>query len=129
MAVAIPEFGTMVATAGLEDVQIAAEVSFPLPPLLRVPVAVNCCCSPSGRDELAGVTETNDTTAGAAVRTEQDEADPQAGGSAAQMFVEPLDPTTVARPCVGDTLLIVATEVLEDVHDARLVTFWVLPSL
>ena len=43
------------ATAGVEDDQVTNGVMFSASPVRHVPVAVNCCCSPRGRDESAGV--------------------------------------------------------------------------
>ena len=81
-------------------------------------MAVNCCVSPLGIDELAGVTAI-DTSAGVVTVS-------AAGG----LLIEPNDAMMFVEPSVSvaanPELLIVATAVSEEVQVTELVRFAVL---
>jgi hypothetical protein len=89
-------------------------------PSLKVPVAVNCCVSPSGSDGIAGVTEIVDSVAAVTVR-----------------FPEPTTEPNVAVICVVPVAAVIAspvalTDAIEVLADAQLtwvVRFRVLPSV
>jgi hypothetical protein len=73
----------MVAPA--EAVQITVEDTFCVVPLVKVPVAVNCCESPFATETLAGVTATDTRAAGATVKV----VEPVFEFAAAVMLVDP----------------------------------------
>lgn len=79
-AVAIPS-GVMVATDGVDDIQVTAVVSSWLEPSEKSPVAVSCCLVPAARLVLFAAMETD--------------------WSAADVTVRAVDPVTVPR--VADT--------------------------
>ena len=104
----------------VDDVHVAELVRFCVVPLLYVPVAVYCCVYPAATDAVPGVTETEVSTGAVAVRV----ADP---------LMVPEAALTVVVPCVSvvanPPVLIVATDVDDDVHFALLVRFFVVPLL
>lgn len=52
----VAELVLMVATAGVPELHCTVPVMFCVVPSLKVPVAVNCCVTPWGREGMAGVT-------------------------------------------------------------------------
>ena len=65
----LPEELLMVATAVLEEVQVAVVVRFCVLPLVKVPVAVNCWAVPSAIEGLLGVSAIETKAAGVTVNT------------------------------------------------------------
>ena len=109
----------IVATAVFVDVQVTALVRFKVPLSLKSPVAVNCCVAPLAIEALAGVTVI-ETSSAVTVRVVEPLIDPKVA-----LIVAPPVATPVARP----PLVIVATEVFEELHVTELVRFCVLESL
>ncbi len=89
-------------------------------PLLYVPVAVNCSVSPAGTDTLAGVRESEVNTAEDTVNV----AEPLIFPEVAVIVAIP-----GAAPVASPLLLMVATEVADELHVAELVKFCVVPLL
>jgi hypothetical protein len=83
-------------------------------------VAVSCSSVPFARLELGGVTAMDTSVAVVTVSV----VDPDTPPSAAVIVVWPI-PAAVASPGEPDTLLMVATTVLDDAHVTELVRFWV----
>ena len=110
----------IVATAVLEDAQVAEFVMFCMLPSVKVPVAVNCWVCPLAIKRLAGVTENNTSAGGMTDSSVVPLMDPEA----ALIVVLPTA-TPVTRPPVE----IVATDVVFEFHVTKLVRFRVLPSL
>jgi hypothetical protein len=108
-----------VATAVLEDVQVALPVRFCVLPSVYRPVAVKSWLPPISTLAELGVMLIELTAGGNTV-------------NAAVPLMVPELAVKVTEPCataVATPLLTVATVVLEEVHVALLVRFWVLPSL
>src|SRR5271167_1508996 len=99
----------MVAIEVALEVQVAEEVRFCLLPLLKVPVAVNCCWFPAAIDGLTGVTAIDTSTGAVTVNPVEPLMEPEV----AWMVVLPAA-TPVAKPA----LLMVATEVADEIHVA-----------
>jgi hypothetical protein len=112
---------TMVATAVLEEAQVAVDVKFCVVPSEKVPVAVNCCVSPTRILGLAGVTATEVRTA---TPTFKEAVLLVKLPKVALMFVEP-----TARPVARPPALIVATLVFEEAQVTEEVKSCVEPSL
>ena len=89
-----------------------------------MPVAVNCCVVPSGIEGFTGVREIDTRAAGVTVSTLEPVIDPEA----AVMVVVPV-PVLVAKPAVGDELLMVATLDADELQWTEAVRSWVVPSL
>ena len=109
----------IVATPGFVDVHVTAPLMFTVLLSLYSPVAVNACVKPLASDLLAGVTVI-ETSVAVTVSV----VDPLTLPKLAPIVVAPV-PTPVANP----PLLIVATEVLEELQVTELVRVWVLLSL
>jgi hypothetical protein len=107
-----------VAIVGFEDVQLAELVRFWVVPLVKVPVAVNCCAFPAATDAVAGVTAIDFSTAAVTVN----EAVPLIVPDAAVMVTLP-GITLVDSPVV----LTVAIDVDEEVQVAVALKFCVVP--
>ena len=90
---------------------------------LNVPVAVNCCCTPSGIDIPAGVTAIETRVALVTVRLAVPDTEP----TVALIVVGPAV-KAIAVPFVGTASLTVATLVSEELHVAVLVMLLTLPS-
>jgi len=114
----------MVATAALVDAQATVEVTFAVPPLLYVAVAVNCCVAPMAKLAVFGVIAIEVRVGFGAVADTVSIAVPGMLLRVAVIVVEPFA-TAVASPVE----LIVAADVVEDVQATAEVTFPVLPSL
>ena len=109
----------MVATVRLSELQVADWVMSASGPVLKWPIAVNCCWSLTKMDALLGLTvmEMRARTVRVVV--------PSIVPDLARMIVAPA-PTPVANP----EALIVATDVKSDIHMTELVRFRVVvPSL
>ncbi len=106
---------SIVATAGLDEVQVTCMVISLFVPLLYVPVAANCCRAPTGILGLTGVMIKEDRVAGITVRivVPAETALEKLFGmvEVAVMVVVPAE-TAVARPLLS----IVATAGLDEVQ-------------
>ena len=110
------------ATAVAEDCHCVTFVMSCLLPSEKLPIAVNCCASPSATVGLTGVIAIAVADAELTVRVVLPLIEP----SVAIIVVLPED-TAVARPMVGAVLLMVATEVAEDAQPTvPVMFFWVL---
>ena len=94
----------------------------------NVPVAVNCCCTPSGMDMPAGVTAIETSVALLTVSVAVPVVEPVAVVPVAVIVTVPAA-TPMAVPCVGVVLLIVAFVLSDELHVTLLVTFFTLPSV
>jgi hypothetical protein len=65
------------ATAALEEFQATEAVIFWLAPLVKVPMALNCCFKPSAMEGLGGVTAKDTKAGGATVRVVEPLTDPR----------------------------------------------------
>jgi hypothetical protein len=93
----------------------------------KVPTAVNCCNTPSGIEEFAGVTAIDNRVAFVTVIAAVPETVPEVWVKLAVMVAGPaIKPLTV--PFVGTVSLIEATVGAEEVQVTLLVMFCVLPS-
>lgn len=92
-------------------------------PSEKVPVAVNCWVVPRAILRLVGVTAMDTSEAAVTVRVVVPEIVPDV----AVIVVEPVA-AGVANPCEPAALLMAATPVLDELHAAAVVRFWVLPS-
>ena len=101
----------IVAHVTSDDFQVTSDVRFSVELSEKVPVAVNCSVSPTGKLVLAGVTVIDFRVAALTVST----VEPVMPSSEAPIFDVPVA-KAVARPCVPDALEIVATEVVADAH-------------
>lgn len=119
---AVP-FALIVATPTSEDDQVTCAVRISVVPSLNVPVAVNCCELPWAIVGLAGVTLMEVKVASVTVNDALDD-NP---ANSAVMIAVPLA-TPVAKPLVGEALLMVATEAGDEVQLTELVRFCELPS-
>jgi hypothetical protein len=86
-----------------------------------VPVAVNCCVLPIEIEGFAGATAIETSIGGVTVRV----VEPAIVPDIAVIVVLPCAATLVATPAA----LIVATVGIDELHDAMLVRFCILPSL
>ena len=110
----------IVADAGVAELQVTLEVRFCVVPLLKVPVAVNCCVSPAAMDGLAGVTAMETRVAEVTVKVVEPEMDPEVA-----LIEEVPAATAVARPVA----LMVAVAGVAELQVAVAVRFCVVPSL
>ena len=118
----------MEAMLGADDAQVTVPVISCVVISEKVPVAVNCCCTPRGIDMAAGVTAIDVNVALVTFNEAVPEVDPVAVVPVAVMMTVPAA-TPIAAPCVGVVLLIVAMVVSAELHVTLLVTFFTLPSL
>ena len=114
----------IVATAVLDEVQVAVVVRFWVLPSVKVPVAVNCWVVPRAMEGLAGVSAIETKVADVTVSTVEPLMEPDVA-----VMVEVPWAKLVARPWLLEVLLMVATAVLDEVQVAVVVRFWVEPSL
>jgi len=103
-----------------EELQLAVLLRFCVVPLLKVPVAVNCCEIPAATDAVAGVTAIDVNTAAVTAKV----AEPMTVPDLAVIVVDPCD-AAVAKPAV----LTVATEVFDELQVAVLIRFCLVPLL
>src|SRR5438046_682005 len=97
-------------TEGVDELQVTEVVRFWVLESLKVPVAVNCRVSPSGRPGLAGVTAIVDRVAAVTVSVVFPETPPKV----AVIVMGPPAATDVANPCEPAALLIVAALLLAE---------------
>ena len=102
----------------VEDFHVAVPVTSWMVPSSNVAVAVNCCVKPSGNEIFVGETTMDTADAELTVSTVMPVIVPEV----AVMFVLP-PATAFATPAVGDVVLTVATEGLEELHVTELVRF------
>jgi hypothetical protein len=114
----------MLATAVLAGNQVAVVVKSWVLLSVNVPIAVNCCVNPLAMLGLVGVTAIDASAAAVTVKVVEPEIVP----NAAVISEEPVV-AVVARPLLPAALLIVATDVVADIHVTRVVRFWVLLSV
>jgi hypothetical protein len=114
----------IVATPALDELQVTWVVRSCFVLSLKVPVAVNCWVSPSGRLGLAGVTAIVDRVAAVTVSVVLPETPPKV----AVIVVVPAA-TDVAKPCEPPALLIVATPAAEELQATWVVRSCVVKSL
>src|SRR5277367_5968144 len=110
----------IVAFAVVPEDQVTVDVRFCVVPSLKVPVAVNCCVAPLVIDGFAGVTAMDCSVAAVTVSN----VDPEIDDDVA-VIVEVPTPAPEASPAA----LIVAVEVVRELHVTVPVKFWVEPSL
>jgi len=110
----------MVATDVVPDAHVTEPVRFCVELSLNVPVAVNCCVSPEAMLGFAGVTAIDCSTAPVTVRT----VEPLTLPSVAEIVLVP-----VFTPVASPPAVIVATEVVAEVHVTEPVKFCVELSL
>jgi len=115
----------IVATPGLDELQVTWVVKSCVVLSLKVPVAVNCWVSPSGRLGLAGVTAIEVRVAAVTVSVVFPETPPKV----AVIVMGPPAATDVANPCDPAALLIVATAVLDELQVTWVVRSCVVKSL
>src|SRR5436190_1956032 len=115
----------IVATPGLDELQVTWVVRSCIVLSLKVPVAVNCRVSPSGRLGLAGVTAIVDRVAVVTVSVVFPEMPPKV----AVIVMGPPAATDVANPCDPAALLIVATPVADELQVTWVVRSCVVLSL
>jgi len=111
------------ATLVFDELQVTMPVTSCVLPSENVPVAVNCCKVPSGRDAFAGVTAIDVKVALVTVSTALDETLPEV----AVMFATP-GASPFASPGAPFTLM-PATEGLAEAHCTNVVRFCVVPSV
>src|SRR3984885_11359397 len=110
----------MDAIAGALDVHAAVAVMFCVLPSLYVPVAKNCCVVPATTEGFVGAIAIDCNVAAVTVRTVEPVIDDDVA-----VIVEVPTPAPVASPAA----LIVATEVVPELHATVRVRFCVFPSL
>src|SRR5271163_3222622 len=110
----------IVAVAVVPEDQVTLDVRFCVEPSLNVPVAVNCCVAPLVIDGFAGVTAIDCSVAAVTVRSVEPEIDDDVA-----VIVEVPTPAPLASPAA----LIVAVEVVPELHVTVPVRFCVVPSL
>src|SRR5277367_3847196 len=110
----------MVAMVLVPDDHVTLDVRFCVEPSLNVPVAVNCWVAPLVIDGFAGVTAIDCNVAAVTVSTVEPEIDDDVA-----VIVEVPNPAPLARP----DALIVAVEVVPELHVTVPVKFCVEPSL
>jgi len=110
----------IVTTAGTEEFHVAVLVRFCVLLSVYVPIAANCCVSPSGIVGDSGVTAIETNTGAVTV-------------SVVELLIDPDVAVIVVLPCAAvvasPVVLIVPTFVDEELHATVLVRFWVLPSV
>ena len=108
-----------------DELQVTVFVMSWLVPSENVPVAVNCCCTPSGMVIMSGVTAIELSVALVTVNVAAfDVKAPEA----AVILVEPAFLSACTVPCVGVVLLMVAIVVSDEFQVTVAVTSLVLPS-
>jgi len=112
----------IVATPAFEVLHVAKLVRFCVVLLENVPVAVNCCVDPVGKEEVRGVMEIEINVAGDTVNT----VDPDMLPDVAVIVVEPAA-TGVASPFEPVALLMDATDVDDELQVTVVVRFCVEP--
>ena len=112
------------ATAGLEELQVAVAVTSCVLPSVKVAVAENCGLAPSITTPFPGLMAMETSCGPLTVRT----VEPATAPSVAVMVAVPT-PALVAKPCVPRLLLMMATVAALEVQVAEAVRFWVLPSV
>lgn len=113
---------TVIETTAVEDCHCVTFVMSCLLPSEKLPIAVNCCASPSATVGLTGVMAMAVADAELTVRVVLPLIEP----SVAVTVVLPED-TAVAKPMVGAVLLMLATEVAEDAQPTvPVMFFWLL---
>jgi hypothetical protein len=117
--VAMPD-ALMVAMPAEEELHVTEDVMSCVVPSLIVPVAVNCCLTPSGIDGLAGATAMETTTAAVIVRSVEPAIEPEA----AVILAEPIA-ALVAMP----DALMVAKLAEDELHVTDDVRSCLVPSL
>lgn len=100
---------SMVAVAGVPEIQVATFVSTWVLASEYVPVATNCCVAPLAMEGVAGVTAIDTSVAGVTVSV----ATPVTAPLVAEMTVVPVS-TALARPLEPAALEIVAVAVVAD---------------
>jgi len=120
---------SIVATDGLDELQVTCVVISMLVPLLYVPMALNCCMAPTGILGLTGTTAMEDRVAEVTVRVVLPEVplvEKLLGAvEAAVMVTVPME-AAVARPVVLST---VATNGLDELQMTCVVMSWIVWSL
>ena len=114
----------IVADDGVSELQLAVAVKSCVVPSVNVPVATNCCVVPNATVGLAGVTEIETSAAELTVNVVEPCTDP----AVAVMLAVPVSPL-LANPWLPLALLMVATEVVSELHCTVVVMFCVLPSV
>jgi hypothetical protein len=110
------------------DAQVTVLVMSCVVASLKVPVAVNCCCTPNGIDAPAGVTTRETRVALVTVRDAVPVTVPDGAVFEAVTVTVPAA-TPIAVPFVATASLIVALLGSEELQVTLLVTFFTLPSL
>ena len=116
--VAIPVTPTL-AALGCDELQVAPTVTFWVLPSLKVAVAVNCCVAPTTSVGLRGVIASEVKVACVTVSP----VEPVTESKLALMVVLPLAFAVAVPP------FMLATAAFDDFQAARLLRFWLLPSL
>jgi hypothetical protein len=114
----------IVADDGVSELHIAAAVKSCVLPSVNLPVATNCCVVPNATVGLAGVTEIETSAAELTVKVVEPCTDP----AVAVILAVPVSPL-LANPWLPLLLLMVATEVVSELHCTVAVMFCVLPSV
>ena len=112
------------ATPALLELQLAEAVKSWVLPSVKVPAAVNCCVVPRAMKGIEGFTVIETKAAVFTVSVVDFEIEPEV----AEMVEVPVA-SPVARPCPPTPLLIVTTELSDELHCTELVMFCMLPSL
>src|SRR5438309_4977332 len=115
----------IVATPGLDELQVAWVVKSCVVLSLKVPFAVNCWVSPSARPGLAGVTAIEVRVAAVTVSVVFPETPPKV----AVIVMGPAAATDVAKPFELVALLMVAKPVLDELQATWVVRSCVVKSL
>jgi hypothetical protein len=113
-----------VAANVLDEVQVTRPVTSWLVPSEYAPEATNCWVNPTCIPELVGVTDMEDSVAGVTVKGVLPEIVPDVVVMVAVMVAVPAA-TVVARP----VLLIVATDVFDEVQVTCAVISWLVPLI
>jgi hypothetical protein len=114
----------IVAEDCVSDAHVAAAVKSCVVLSVKVPMAVNCCVVPKAMEKLFGVTAMETSAAALTVSVVEPCTEPEI----AVMVADPVA-KLAANPCVPLLLLIVATEVVSELHCTVAVTSCVLPSV
>ena len=114
----------IVADDCVSELQVAVEVRFCVLPSVKLPVATNCCVVPSAIEGFPGVTAMETSAAELTVNAVEPCTDPEI----ALMLAEPVA-TLLANPWLPALLLMVATEVVSELHCTVAVMFCMLPSV
>jgi hypothetical protein len=115
---------SIVADAGVSELQLALAVRSCVVPLVKLPVAVKACLVPNAMEALPGVMAIDTNAAALTVSV----VDPCTDPALAVMVAEPVA-TLLASPWLPALLLIVAAEVVSELHCTVPVTSCVLPSV